>query len=133
MNVNNIFSKSKCFVSTITLVALLTACSPTNNSAQQAQERMNLTLSSWVGRNVAEFAIQYGRPTDFVKISNNVAVFRWTTYSQTAGAVVPIGGIMAVVPSRSLACNVRLTAASKVGSNELRVWTIQRYQFDGYC
>ena len=117
----------------IITAVLLSACSPTQNTAQQAQERMNTTLTSWVGRNVAEFSVQYGRPVDIVKTSNNTAVFRWTSYSQSAGGIVPIGGMMAVVPPRQFACNVRLTAVSKTGSNELRNWTIQRYQFDGYC
>jgi hypothetical protein len=57
--------------------------------------------------------------------------FQWVITGQTAGAVVPLSGMLITVPPRQQTCMVSLIASSNKTSPTLSDWTIESYEWSG--
>ena len=112
---------------------ILSACAPFQSQAPTQQERMNIALSAWVGKSIAEHSAAKGNPTEIIKLNDTEAAFRWIITRQGPGGVMPIGGMMAVLPSQQLTCVVRFDAKTTKKQPELKDWIIMRHHWEGYC
>ena len=125
-------SKWSCKLTHVALTALLflTACT---TIAQQQQTRMANSLRPWVGQSVASFVAQRGYPSSSVKIAGHTTAFRWVLTGQSAGAIMPIGAMIAVAPPHQVQCTVVMTASSKIPNPELKDYVITSYSWNGAC
>ena len=112
---------------------MLSACAPTQSQVPTQQERMNRVLSAWVGKSIAEHSASKGNPAEFIKLNDKEAAFRWIWTGQGPGGVMPIGRMMAVLPSQQLTCVVRFDAQTTKKQPELKDWIITRHYWEGYC
>jgi hypothetical protein len=101
--------------------------------AQQQQERMSGVLNRHIGSSIANFVAERGYPSSQVKLSDRETAFRWIFTKQGAGAVLPMGGSLIVVPPSQLTCVVTFTAASNLKKPELKDWIISNYNWQGAC
>jgi hypothetical protein len=101
---------------------------------QQRQEKMKVLLDPYLGRSIADHVVAKGPPTSVTDLAPNRRLYRWVWTSQTAGALVPVGGSIVAIPSQQQQCIVSLTATSSVKqSASLQDWIIDNWNWEGAC
>jgi len=120
----------------IAILALVTlgGCTMDSQDASQAQQtRMSGALDGWVGQSVAAYVAEHGDPTSSVRLDNISSAFRWVILGSGAGAVVPVGQTMMVIPPRQLQCAVIFTGTTSVAKPDYKDFTITGYRWEGNC
>jgi len=92
---------------------------------------MESALASYVGRSVADFALEHGPPRSSVSMGANRRGFAWVVTGKTTASTMPITGFP--MSSPQLSCNVSLIAATAEASPELSDWKIESWNWDGNC
>jgi hypothetical protein len=94
---------------------------------------MDGALTPYVGRTVADFVLDRGPPTNTIDMGPNKRGFQWLVTAQTAGAVVPVSGMLVTVPPRQQSCSVSLIASTTKKSPALSDWIIESWRWNGEC
>jgi hypothetical protein len=103
------------------------------SAADQQTKKMESALTPFVGKSVADYALAHGPPTNTIDMGANKKGFQWVITGQTAGAVVPLSGMLVTVPPRQQTCMVSLVANSTRPSQALSDWIIESWQWNGAC
>lgn len=102
---------------------------------QRAQNaKMERALSGYVGQPLSSFIAEHGDPSDSVELSDTSKSFRWHLTAQGPGAVIPMYGMLGVMPSRQLVCDITLRASKLISDEDKpRFWTIDSVAWQGNC
>jgi hypothetical protein len=110
------------------LAAVLSGC-----AGEQQQLKMESALTPYVGRSIADYVLDHGSPTSTLDLSSNKRAFQWLITGQSAGAVVPLGGMLVAVPPQPQTCLVSLVASASRPSPTLSDWTVESWRWNGRC
>ena len=94
---------------------------------------MESALRSYVGRSVAEFALEHGPPRSSVSMGTNRRGFEWGMTGQAAPSTMTLPMTGFPVSQPQLSCTVSLVAATTKPSPELSDWTIESWHWNGNC
>lgn len=96
-------------------------------------QKMQSALDRYVGRSIADFALDRGPPTNTIDMGANKRGFQWQITGQSAGAVVPVSGMLVAVPPRLQTCIVSFAASTTKPSPALSDWIIESWRWNGAC
>jgi hypothetical protein len=65
----------------------------------QQKTKMESALTPYVGRSIADFMIDRGPSTSTIDLGPNKRAFQWKITGQTAGALVPLSGMLGHGPT----------------------------------
>jgi hypothetical protein len=99
----------------------------------QQKTKMESALTSYVGRSIADFMIDRGPSTSTIDLGDNKRAFQWKITGQTAGAVVPLSGMLVTVPPQQQTCTVSLIASTTKKSPAMSDWIIDSWRWNGEC
>jgi hypothetical protein len=115
-------------------IVVLIACTVVAGCAQQQQtKKMETALTPYVARSIADFALDHGPPTGTIDMGAGKRGFQWVITGQSAGAVVPISGMLATVPPQQQVCTVSLVASTAKPTPSLSDWIIESWRWNGAC
>jgi hypothetical protein len=114
---------------------LLASCS-WQQAVQQHQEqqgRMARSLNAYVGRSVADVALDRGPPTNTIDMGPNRRAFEWeiTTEAPEIAKPAPGSNIAVTVPASQQTCLVSFVASTVSSSPSLADWIIETSQWKG--
>jgi hypothetical protein len=99
----------------------------------QQQRKMDSSLAPYVSRSIADFALDHGPPTSTIDMGASRRGFQWVVTGQTAGAFVPVSGMLVTVPPEQRKCTVSLIASTNKPSPSLANWIIESWRWNGDC
>jgi hypothetical protein len=115
----------------IGICVLSPGCVADHQAADQAA-RMDGALTPYVGRTIADYVLDRGPATNTIDMGANKRGFQWHLTEQTAGAVVPLSGMLVAVPPGQKSCTVALVASATKPSPALSDWVIESWR-NGAC
>jgi hypothetical protein len=100
---------------------------------REQQGRMERSLNAYVGRSVADVAIERGSPTSTTDMGGGRRGFEWeiTTERPEVAKPAPGSGIAATVPASPQTCVVSFVASTTKPSPSLSDWIIESSQWKG--
>jgi hypothetical protein len=117
------------------LVFLLASCSwqQAIQQHQEQQSRMTRSLNAYVGKSVADVALDRGPPTNTIDMGPGKRGFEWEITTETPEVAKPAPGssIAATVPASQQTCLVSLVAWTTNPSPSLSDWIIESTQWKG--
>jgi hypothetical protein len=113
----------------------LLGCTAQGKAMQELQQKtkMESALTPYVGRSIADFMIDRGPSTSTIDLGPNKRAFQWKITGQTAGAVVPLSGMLVTVPPQQQTCTVSLIASTTKKSPAMSDWIIESWRWNGEC
>jgi hypothetical protein len=96
-------------------------------------QKMQSALQPYVGRSIADFALDHGPPTNTIEMGGNERGFQWQITGQSAGAVVPVSGMLVAVPPQQRTCLVSFVASTTKPSPTLSDWIVESWRWNGAC
>jgi hypothetical protein len=114
----------------ISVCIVLLGCA---SAAEKQTAKMEGALTPYVGRSIADYALDHGPPTSSIDMGGNRRGFQWQMTRQTPAAVVPLAGSLIAVPSRQESCMVSLVASSSKPDAALSEWIIENWRWNGAC
>jgi hypothetical protein len=103
------------------------------DQASDQASKMDGALTPYVGRPIADYVLDRGPPTNTIDMGANKRGFQWQLTRQTAGALVPISGLVVTVPPGQQQCTVSLIASTTKKSPALSDWIIESWRWNGEC
>jgi hypothetical protein len=82
------------------------------SAVQQRSERMHTSLTPYIGRTVADYALDHGPPTNTVDLGPSKKGFQWLT---------------------TKSCTVSIVAHATKPNPELSDWVIEHWRWQGVC
>src|SRR5258708_7389779 len=79
---------------------------------QRQATKMERNLAAYVGRSVADVALDHGPPTETIDMGSDKRGFQWRKTAQTAGVAVPVGGSLVTLPPEQQTCTVSFVATT---------------------
>lgn len=113
------------------MAAGLAGCAEHDRQLQMS--KMDALLAPYIGKSIAEYVLNKGPPTNTIDLGHEKRGFQWVFTTQSAAAIVPIGGVLVAVPSRQLTCTVIFTASTIKQSPALSDWVIETWRWSGNC
>jgi hypothetical protein len=102
-------------------------------AAQIQAKKMDTALTPYVGKSIADYALDRGPPTNTIDMGGNKRGFQWVITGQSPAAVVPLNGALIAVPSHQQTCTVSLVASTTKPSPALSDWIIESWRWNGDC
>lgn len=103
-------------------------------SAGEAKNKIDKVLAGYVGHPLSSYIATSGEPSDAVELSDTSKSFRWHSTYQGPAGVLPMYGMLAVLPPRQFTCDIILTASKPIGAEDKpRFWIIDSYTWNGNC
>jgi hypothetical protein len=114
---------------------LLASCS-LYQAVQQYQEqqgRMTRSLNAYVGRSVADVALERGPPTNTIDLGPKKRGFEWQFAAARPEMAMPApaSGVAATLPPGEEMCSVSLVASNATSSPSLSDWIVESAQWKG--
>lgn len=100
---------------------------------EQQQEKMQASLSRWANHSIAEYALNYGPPTANFEMGAGRRAFQWQITGQTAGAAIPINGMLIYRAPQQTSCMVSFVASTTSKAPTLADWMIGEWSWQGNC
>jgi hypothetical protein len=117
------------------LVCLLASCSwqQAIQQHQEQQSRMTKSLNAYLGKSVADVALDRGSPTNTIEIGAGKRRFEWEITTETPEVAKPAPGssIAATVPASQQTCLVSFVAWTTNPAPSLSDWIIESTQWKG--
>jgi len=117
------------------LVFLLAACSwqQAVQQHQEQQSRMTRSLNAYVGKSVADVALDRGPPTSTIDMGPGKRGFEWEIATEAPEAAKPAPGsfIASTAPASQQICVVSFVAGTTKPSPSLSDWIIESTQWKG--
>jgi hypothetical protein len=100
---------------------------------REQQGRMTRSLNAYVGRSVADVALERGPPTNTIDMGPGKRGFEWqfATARPEMALPAPASGVAATLPPGQEMCSVSLVASSPTSSLSLSDWIIESSQWKG--
>ena len=115
-------------------IAMASAVAVGGCAAQMQSDKMEKVLSPYIGKSIADFALDRGPPTNTIDMGNNKRGFQWVITKPSPGAIVPLSGVLIAVPSHHQTCTVAFVASTTKPSPALSDWIIESWRWNGeYC
>lgn len=108
-------------------------CSPGTSGYNNGPGRMQTSLDQYVGRPISDVILDRGPPTSTFDMGPNKRAFQWALTGQTAGAVVPISGVLVTVPPRTQNCMVSFVASANKSGPTISDWMVESWRWNGAC
>jgi hypothetical protein len=102
-------------------------------AAQIQAKRNESILAPYIGKSIADYALDRGPPTNTIDMGSNKRGFQWVITGQSPGAIVPLSGALVAVPSHQLTCTISFVASTNKSSPALSDWIIESYRWNGDC
>ena len=104
-------------------------------AADIQRDRMTNALNAWMGRSVAEFALERGNPTEIIDLGPNRRGFRWvlTEATPSVAAMLPGTNMLVSRAPGTRSCTISLDASSQNPSVSLADWRIEHWGWNGAC
>ena len=114
----------------------LTSCALKQAADQhkERQSRMTATVNAYIGRSVADVALDRGPPTSTIDMGANKRGFAWETATETPARAMPapgVSGIAVALPPGEETCLVSVIASTTNPSPSLSDWIIESSQWKG--
>ena len=98
-----------------------------------AAQKMEKALNPYIGKSIADYALDRGPPTNSIDMGGNKRGFQWVMTRQSPAALVPLSGALIAVPSHEQICSVSLVASTLKPSPALSDWIIESWRWNGDC
>ena len=108
------------------IFCFLLGCATQNQKMQDA-------LHPYVGSSIADFALDHGPPTNTIDMGGTKRGFQWQITGQSAGAVVPVSGMLVAVPPQQRMCLISFVASTTKPSPTFSDWIIESWRWNGAC
>jgi hypothetical protein len=118
----------RAFLGIIATAIMLTGC-----AAQIQAKRNEAILAPYVGKSIADYALDRGPPTNTIDMGANKRGFQWVLTGQSPGAIVPLNGALIAVPARQQTCMISFVASTTKPSPALSDWIIESWHWNGDC
>ena len=119
----------------LTICVFLTSCAVKEaiDHHKEQQSRMTRSVNAYIGRSVADVAVDRGPPTNVVDVGSSKRDFQWEIMTERPERPMPApgSGIAATVPPGQETCLVSFVASSTKDSPSLSDWTIESGQWKG--
>ncbi|HEY2185094.1 MAG TPA: hypothetical protein VGH39_08870 [Xanthobacteraceae bacterium] len=94
---------------------------------------MTQSLNAYVGRSIADVALERGPPTNVIELGSSRRDFQWETTAESPERVTPSPGsrMASTVPPGQDTCRVSFVASSATSSPSLSDWIIESSQWNG--
>jgi hypothetical protein len=94
---------------------------------------MEKSLTPYIGKSIADFALDRGPPTNTIDMGANKRGFQWVVTRPSPAGVIPLNGALIAVPSHEQTCSVSLVASTVKPSPALSDWIIESRRWNGEC
>jgi hypothetical protein len=100
---------------------------------KEQESRMAKSVNAYIGRSVADVAVDRGPPTNVVDVGSSKRDFQWEIMTERPERPMPApgSGIAATVPPGQETCLVSFVASSANPSPSLSDWIIESGQWKG--
>lgn len=100
-----------------------------------AQERVNESLNSYVGRSISEVTLKLGPPTTQIPAPGGRTIFQWHRVgaTQSPGMAVPVGNMVVYnAPQTNLTeCRLSMVARADKPNPGFADWVVETWQYHG--
>jgi hypothetical protein len=117
------------------ICAFLTACAIKEaiDHHKEQESRMAQSITAYIGKSVADVALDRGPPTHVVNVGSSRRDFQWETTTEAPERPLPAPGarMASTVPPGQETCLVSFVASSPTSSSSLSDWIIESGQWKG--
>jgi hypothetical protein len=106
-----------------------------NSKREQAvqQAKMDAALRPYVGKTIADFALDRGSNYSVIDIGQGKRGFQWVWTRQTPSVSLPVAGTVVTSPSQTQSCTVTMIASTTKTTPALGDWVIESWRWNGAC